>query len=886
MTVWKRLVRATPIDHPSHAVFQTSLGIALEVHFKNGGQLRDLDEAVRAHRIAAHLIPANQPNRWKVITNLANQLHSRSVHTGSPEDLNEAIRRGWESIATISDESKHLAGPLINVSNALQTRFERTGSADDLDTAIEAARRAVEVTPAACPEEALAHACLGGALITRFGRTNTRKDLDESVNAFEVTLKATPADHPSLAGRLSNHGSALLTRFSRVNDDADLRRAIDDLRSAVAVTLAGHPSRGGYLIKLAAALDEYGKLTGQPPALDEAVRIAREAIDTTPENHPSRGGHLIGLGNALHVRYDFLGDPADLDAAIRIYEDAANDTGLSPSVRIEAAHEAARHLVESEPHEAAVLMENAVHQLPELASRHMRRVDQQRALDRLPVLTSDAAALVLAHASGTSHNRAVRALQVLESGRGVLLSQAMEVRDDLTELRHRHPELAARFVDLRNRLDQGVDDISSFVHLIAQRKSGIDPQSRYQLVTEFNKVLAQIRAKNGFTSFGLPPSLDEILSAATEGPVVMFNVSRHRSDAILITAAGVTSTPLPGLEIRALIRAFESFHQAVHTSMHDSIDAVYDAQTTLTQTLEWLWDVAAEPVLEALGFHDQPLPGEPWPRVWWAPGGVLGLLPIHAAGYHDDPAGKSDRRTVLDRVVSSYTPTIRTLHHARGRALATTTSHHALIVAMPTTPGQMPLAHVRAEATRLANRLPNSVTLIEPETEICKEGDQGSRPTRERVLSHLPASPIAHFACHAITDPRDPSESRLLLHDHNTAPLTVASLGPLNLDQAHLAYLSACSTSVVHTPGLVDEAIHLTSAFQVAGYSHVVGTLWEIHDQVAEEVADTFYSKLINDHYGLDAKRAAYALHHTVRAVRDRLPNTPFLWAAYLHAGA
>ncbi|NED00616.1 CHAT domain-containing protein, partial [Streptomyces sp. SID6648] len=107
--------------------------------------------------------------------------------------------------------------------------------------------------------------------------------------------------------------------------------------------------------------------------------------------------------------------------------------------------------------------------------------------------------------------------------------------------------------------------------------------------------------------------------------------------------------------------------------------------------LEWLWDNAAGPVLGLLGHDRRPSAEADWPRVWWVPGGVLGLLPLHAAGHHTDPADDARRRTVLDRVVSSYTPTVRALRHARrtsgGRVLPPDASVRGLIVAMPTTPG-------------------------------------------------------------------------------------------------------------------------------------------------------------------------------------------------------
>jgi len=44
----------------------------------------------------------------------------------------------------------------------------------------------------------------------------------------------------------------------------------------------------------------------------------------------------------------------------------------------------------------------------------------------------------------------------------------------------------------------------------------------------------------------------------------------------------------------------------------------------------------------------------------------MAFLPLHAAGHHHDIAnGSAHPRTVLDRVISSYTATVRALAYAR-----------------------------------------------------------------------------------------------------------------------------------------------------------------------------------------------------------------------------
>ena len=84
----------------------------------------------------------------------------------------------------------------------------------------------------------------------------------------------------------------------------------------------------------------------------------------------------------------------------------------------------------------------------------------------------------------------------------------------------------------------------------------------------------------------------------------------------------------------------------------------------------------------------------------------------------------------------------------------------------------------------------------------------------------------------------------------------------------------------------MDEAIHLTSAFQLAGSRHVIGTLWEVGDALTVDIAASFYRNLGAGTGALDADNAAYALHQAVHAVRGAYPQTPSLWASYLHAGA
>jgi tetratricopeptide (TPR) repeat protein len=835
-------------------------------------------------------------------------LQTRFEQTGTLADLNEAVTITEQALSAIPADHPRRSSYLSDLSGVLRTQFEQTGMLADLDRAVQLGHEAVNVTAADYPGRARYASNLGSALHVRYLRTGAVGDLDQAVTILEQAVAAAPADSPEHAVMLSNLAGALRVRFERKGTSEDLDQAVMSLEQAVAALPIGDIRRAIFLSNLGGALQVRFKRTAAQADLDEAVRIGREAVAATPADHPECAKSLFNLGSALRTRFERKGTLDDMDEAIEVFA-AAVEVAAAPSLRISAARAGSRLAVDRQPHLAANLLERAVRLLPEVAPRQLPRDDQEYALGGLSGLAADAAALALSDPSKQPSDQATLALQLLEGGRAFLFSQALEIRSDLTDLTRQHPKLAARFTRLRGLLDQstGVEsptavpiDASSEKIISGNERTTAD---RRQLAEELSMVLENIRAQKGFNSFGRPPSQVELLQQAVYGPIVAINVSSYRCDALLLTENGVESLPLPDLPMNTAVAQVNAFHQALHgfTRGRNPAERI-TAQSQMNQILQWLWDAAAGPILDTLGYISQPASGSPWPQVWWAPGGPMGLLPLHAAGYHADPLDEPCRRTVIDRVISSYTATITALRHARrppGLDSAPDVpvgTQPALIVAMPTTPGlpgQGRLPFVRDEARMIAARIPSSIIYIEPDQltdgQAIGLGEQTITPTRDAVLAKLVTCAVAHFACHGVNDPVDPSSSRLLLHDHQIAPFTVANLTPLHLDHLRLAFLSACETALTTKTELIDEAIHLATAFQLAGFPHVIGTLWAIDDRMAAQIADAFYAILAagtSQTPALDVSKAAYALHQAIRAVRDAFPATPFLWAAHIHIGA
>jgi CHAT domain-containing protein len=234
----------------------------------------------------------------------------------------------------------------------------------------------------------------------------------------------------------------------------------------------------------------------------------------------------------------------------------------------------------------------------------------------------------------------------------------------------------------------------------------------------------------------------------------------------------------------------------------------------------------------------------------------------------------------MDRTISSYTPTIRALRYARERMAAAPGDGllKSLVIAMAETPEATPLNGAWGEAQLVREALSAAAV----EVTVLKD----DLATTAAVLGRIDQSAIVHFGCHGLNDPSDPSQSRLLLHDHRRNPLTIGTLSSIRLAKAQLAYLSACDTAVQGSPDLIDEFIQLSTAFQLLGFPQVIGTLWGIMDDFAAEVARDFYSQLVAEDGGVDTSKAGQALHYATLNARSRAPGAPSLWAAYTHAGA
>lgn len=299
--------------------------------------------------------------------------------------------------------------------------------------------------------------------------------------------------------------------------------------------------------------------------------------------------------------------------------------------------------------------------------------------------------------------------------------------------------------------------------------------------------------------------------------------------------------------------------------------------------LSWLWEATAKPVLDRLGFVGSQDSADGLPRLWWITCGWVNRFPIHAAGDHLKRLRTNEPCTVMDRVVSSYSPTLKGLMYSRTRM-------QELVKASSTTT-EPPIALLAAmEETIDRPRLDDAIRevkcvqpILEPQFRVCSFTNPP--PTRKDIVTSLRKCTIAHLACHGEANLSDPLRSKILLHDWGPKPLRVGFIMRMDMENCQLAYLSACETAVNKDEKFAEEGLHISGAFQMAGVPNTVATWWEINDQEAVAVAEGFYGRLKDEEGRIDVGRAAGALRGALVAMRDA-GVSPLVWGSYVHFGA
>ncbi|KAG8902285.1 hypothetical protein FRB99_004674 [Tulasnella sp. 403] len=250
------------------------------------------------------------------------------------------------------------------------------------------------------------------------------------------------------------------------------------------------------------------------------------------------------------------------------------------------------------------------------------------------------------------------------------------------------PDLAHQFDDLSWRIECAT--FTEGTRLQDTREHPFeDPISRSdQLRREWEQVIEEICALDGFANVLQPTPFTTLKAAAAEGPVIFINVSELWSDAIIVTCQHPpTIIPLPDAKSKSVESLVDLFQKVVdHKFFIDARKLLWD-----------LWEAIVKPIVLVLEQMPSIVKGS---RIWWCPSSAVMTLSLHAAGNYG-----SKGRHLPDLYISLYIPTLSALSHVRQGQLQHSGPSKFLLVSQPNTPGMSSLPRYQRKLHRSRSRL-------------------------------------------------------------------------------------------------------------------------------------------------------------------------------------
>jgi hypothetical protein len=334
---------------------------------------------------------------------------------------------------------------------------------------------------------------------------------------------------------------------------------------------------------------------------------------------------------------------------------------------------------------------------------------------------------------------------------------------------------------------------------------------------ELDAVIEEIRTVPGHEDFLAAPTFDDVARVAAAGPVVYLAAAEPGGLALIVRGDDVVHVPLDGVTAAALQERARQ-----HLDTYARYVATPRAERprwngALDDLTRWLWDEVMGPVLGELGGDVS--------EVALIAGGLLGLLPLHAA-WTPDGGRTTGRRYALDDVAISYAPNARSLEAAR-RLAAEVTPSRLLAIADPGPVPAPALPMARWEAMSAAAAFPDAPTTL-----------GGGEATFLSFEWEAPHADVLHLACHGFARLDSPLDSGLLLAG---GQVTLRRLLTLRL-RVRLAVLSACETAMPGTE-LPDEVVALPTGLLQAGVAGVVASQWAVPDRATAMLMAEFYRR-------------------------------------------
>lgn len=854
ITILDETIRAADraLDRDAERILTTIRAVL--VRARDIGIEAAFDEQSPASRLVGAVPEIEIPGLREFLRRLA----ARGIDIERPDDIIAAV----EADPNLQNEYSAIGRAAFK---SLWNKIWALRAPPDLSRRADLLRQALEVIPPESPPELRAQVNfeLGWTLLQPTGRRI--EAVNEAVGAYEAALAyvAPEADEQRLA-TLKNLAAAY--RFRDRSGDYELSyKALADAAD-LAARLRRPEELAGLVITRANLLRGRATTEGDAP-LEEAIGLYRglvfdPAVGPTPE---VRGValHCLGLAYAARVggsRLRNLRRAARYcrDALVTRTRDADGLAWLGTTAMLARVEAASARCVPTHGARAAVAAFGAAIEFAEASGMSIAARDLAADLGALQferqswpeaaesydralaaaergyaeALTDSSRETELAESAGLASpssyamakaGRYEDAVKLLERARARGLGRYLGQDEvDLRLLGETHPDLAERYSIVGRRLvqleafERGPDELG------ASSPVASDSVADYarRAAAEHAAIVADIRAVPGHEGFLAMPDIAELVRALDSDESAVY-LCTTESGAVALVVRGTPSGPvvepvwstLTVSALRSLLAGTADAPGYVAGQLGDAMVL----RAVLPTVLHVLGEHLVAPLAEHLARHGIG-------RVVLIPGGLLALLPLHAAecGPNAQP--------FQDQVEVTYAPSLRAMVAARRKLSVLPDRKPYLAAVANPLPTPRPLMHADAEVQRIAQFF----DAAQREVLHGRAADELSLLFAASRATHL------HMACHGVFDPDVPLDSFLALSRDDRLTLREI-VGRRHFNRVRLAVLSACQTAVTEFRRLPDEAIGLPAGFLRAGVPGVIGALWAIDDESTAVLMIEFY---------------------------------------------
>jgi len=461
----------------------------------------------------------------------------------------------------------------------------------------------------------------------------------------------------------------------------------------------------------------------------------------------------------------------------------------------------------------------------------------------------------------------IEAVLALEGARGVLLAEGLGLRAGPAV--DRATPRPSSTVEGGTRTARAIEDLTRELDGLRRQElahpAGTEWKGAARMAAcQRQLALVHARSRDG-SDEAASPDWQEIVTLAGDAPLVYLTVSRDGGAALVVTGeecrrTGPIPVDLPALTVDVVGRLLDRLHEAEVLQDRQKSPKYGRTRGQLTRdVVNELWAQVMQPIANVLADCE---------RAVLLPGGLLGMLPLHAAG--TCASKRVDKwRFLLETTALSYAPHAAALRSAARSQQAITRLTFVHPAPTPAHGASQPPLNVAAELSGVRSARPTGVTMTEIEPE---------EVSRARLLDALRTTDVLHFTGHGDVNSSNPLGSGL--HLGGDARLKVRDLLAARGVRTAFAVLSACGTAVTGD-ALPDEVVGLPAALIQAGLRGIVATQWMCFDDFTAPLMTEFYR------CWLGGAHPSVALAHAQATVlRQGLLVNPFAWATFAYTGA